>query len=143
MKGLGDELKEQVVFKMVLKPIPMRFDSNISALEEREDLATLTMDELHGTLTAYEMRTQKDNPVTMEATLKSSKKANQKGKQKENSDSSSSDILEDDEEVANLVRRLKKGTGKQRGNLPLICFNCKGIGHFANKFPHNKKKRNE
>jgi hypothetical protein len=39
----------------------MRFDSNISALEEREDLATLTMDELHGTLTTYEMRIEKDN----------------------------------------------------------------------------------
>jgi hypothetical protein len=25
----------------------------------------------------------------------------------------------------------------------LICFNCDGIGHFANKCPHKKKKRNE
>jgi hypothetical protein len=24
----------------------------------------------------------------------------------------------------------------------LICFNCDGIGHFANKCPHKKKKRN-
>jgi hypothetical protein len=31
---------------------------------------------------------------------------------------------------------------RYRGKLPLICFNCDGIGHFANKFPH-KKKRNE
>jgi hypothetical protein len=48
----------------------MRFDSKISALEERVDLATLTMDELHGTLTYYEMRTKQDNPVTKEASFK-------------------------------------------------------------------------
>jgi hypothetical protein len=81
----------------------MRFDSNISALEEREDLATLTMDELHGTLTTYEMRTKKDNMITKEETFKASKKSKKKGKKKEKSDSSNSDISEDDEEVANFL----------------------------------------
>jgi hypothetical protein len=45
--------------------------------------------------------------------------------------------------VANFVKRLNKGTnGRYRGKIPLICFNCDGIGHFANKCPH-KKKRND
>jgi hypothetical protein len=35
----------------------MRFDPNISTLEEREDLGTISMEELHGIFTAYEMRT--------------------------------------------------------------------------------------
>jgi hypothetical protein len=52
--------------------------------------------------------------------------------------------LEDDEEVANFVKRLNKGTNsKYRGKLPLICFNCDGIGHFANKCPHKKKRNDE
>jgi hypothetical protein len=34
----------------------MRFDMNISSLEEREDLGMINMDELHGIFTAYEMR---------------------------------------------------------------------------------------
>jgi hypothetical protein len=39
--------------------------------------------------------------------------------------------------VANFVKRLNKGTnGRYRGKLPLIFFNCDGIGHFANKCPH-------
>jgi hypothetical protein len=39
---------------------------------------------------------------------------------------------------------LNKGTNKRyRGKLPLIFFNCDGIGHFANKCPHNKKKNYE
>jgi hypothetical protein len=61
----------------------------------------------------------------------------------EKSDNSSSDILEEDEKVSNFVRRLKKGTDKYRGKLPLVCFNCDGIGHFDNKCPHNKNKINE
>jgi hypothetical protein len=46
--------------------------------------------------------------------------------------------------VANFVKRLNKGTdGRYRGKLPLICFNCDGIGHFANKFPYKKKRNDE
>jgi hypothetical protein len=46
--------------------------------------------------------------------------------------------------VANFVKRLNKGIdGRYRGNIPLICFNYDGIGHFANKFPHNKKRNDE
>jgi hypothetical protein len=39
----------------------------------------------------------------------------------------------------NFVRKLKKGTGKYKVMLPLKCFNCGGIGHFAYKYPHNNK----
>jgi hypothetical protein len=46
--------------------------------------------------------------------------------------------------VANFVKRLNKGTdGRYRGKLPLICFNCNGIGHFANKCPYKKKRNDE
>jgi hypothetical protein len=64
IKGLRDEIKEQVVSQKVLRFLPLIFDSNISSLEERVDLAALTMDELHGILTSYDMRIEKKNPVT-------------------------------------------------------------------------------
>jgi hypothetical protein len=39
---------------------------------------------------------------------------------------------------------MNKGTDdRYRGNLPLICFNCDDIGHFANKCPHKKKRNDE
>jgi hypothetical protein len=38
-----------------------------------------------------------------------------------------------------FVRNLKKGTDKYKGMLPLKCFNCGKIGHFANKCPYDKK----
>jgi hypothetical protein len=38
---------------------------------------------------------------------------------------------------------MKKGTGKYKGMLPLICFNCGKIGHFASKCPYDKKSDND
>jgi hypothetical protein len=46
--------------------------------------------------------------------------------------------------VANFVKRLNKGTNdRYKGKLTLICFNWDGIGHFYNKCPHKKNKRND
>jgi uncharacterized coiled-coil protein SlyX len=143
IKGLGDEMKEHVVVQKVLRSLPMRFDSKISALEERVDLDTLTMDELHGILTAYEMRIEKDNPVMKEATFKASKKTKKKNKQNPKSDCSCNDDSEEDEEMENFVRKLKRGTDKYKGMLPLKCFNCGGIGHFSSKCPHKNKESDE
>ena len=44
----------------------------------------------------------------------------------------------------NFVKRLNKGTNSRyRGKLPLICFNCDGIGYFSHKCPHKKKRNDE
>jgi hypothetical protein len=46
--------------------------------------------------------------------------------------------------VAKFVKRLNKGTNvRYRGKIPLICFSCDGIGHFANKCSHKKKRNDE
>jgi hypothetical protein len=46
--------------------------------------------------------------------------------------------------MANFVKILNKGTNdRYKCKFPLICFNCDGIGHFSNKFPHKKNKRND
>jgi hypothetical protein len=111
----------------------MRFNPKISALEEILDMDSISMNELHGIFTAYEMRTEQENPNTKEAAFEASKNSKKKGRQKEEH-SRNNGVLEDDEEVANFVKRLRKGTNG---------IYCYGIGHFVNKFPHKKKKRNE
>ena len=55
----------------------MRFDSKISAIEERTNLDTMTMGELHGTLTTYEMRTEQEDSSRKEASFKASNKREQ------------------------------------------------------------------
>jgi hypothetical protein len=57
IRGLGENIEKSVIVQKILRSIPMRFDPNISALEEIQGLATLRMDELHGILTTYEIRT--------------------------------------------------------------------------------------
>jgi hypothetical protein len=143
IKGLGVEFDESMVVQKVLRSLPMRFDPKISSLEEREDLGTLSMDELHGIFTAYEMRTEQENPVMKEKTFKASKKTKKKNKKKSKPGCSCSDDSDEDEEMANFVRKLKKGTDKYKGMLPLKCFNCGGIGHFSSKCPHKNKYSDE
>jgi hypothetical protein len=62
--GLGEEIEESVIVQKVLRSLPMRFDSKRSTLEERLDLNSISMDELHGIFTAYEMRTEQENSDT-------------------------------------------------------------------------------
>jgi len=56
MKNLGEEIKGTVVVEKVLRSLSPRFESEVSAIEEKENLRNLTMSQLHGILTAYEMR---------------------------------------------------------------------------------------
>jgi len=113
--------------------------SKISSLEERTNLDTLEMDELHGILTTYEMRTSEENSFRKEVAFKVAKK----DKKKIEAETSSHEESEDDVEEANFVKNLKRGTGKYKGKLPLKCFGCGRIGNFSSKCPYNKHFDNE
>ena len=62
IRALGEELKDKIIFQKVLRSLPMRYDAKVSTLKVQEDLDKLTIDELHGILIAYEMRTWQEIP---------------------------------------------------------------------------------
>jgi hypothetical protein len=134
IRALGEELKDQPIVQNILRSLPMRYDAKISTLEDRPDLDKLTVDELHGILTTYEMRTGKERPTKGETTFKTSK---EKRNQEQMSNEDQSDIS--DVEEANFIKKLQKGSGKYKGKLPFKCFNCGRIRHFANKCPYPKQ----
>jgi hypothetical protein len=126
MKALGETIGEPSLVQKILRSLPDRFNSKVSAIEELNDIKTLQFDQLLGTLTAYEMRIIKYKPTSREASFKADK----------NEDS------EPDEIEEKIVKRLKKGSGKYKGKLPFKCFNCGRIGHFSNKCPQKKHDQN-
>ena len=116
----------------------MRYDAKISTIEDRFDLDTLTVDQLHGIVTPYKMRTGNGKSTKDETTFKASKS---KMRQEKKTNDELSYIS--DEETANFIKKLKKGIGKFKGKIHLICFNYGKIGHFANKFPYPKKEESD
>jgi hypothetical protein len=52
---MGEAIDEKFVVQKVLRTLPSIFPPKIFCFEEMRDLDILTMDELHGILTTYEM----------------------------------------------------------------------------------------
>ena len=80
----------------------------------------MTIDELHGIFTAYEMRIGQDGTSKKDTAFKIQ----------------SEDL---DDEEALFIRKLERGTEKYKGKLTLKCFNYGRIGHFAKKCPYPKQ----
>jgi hypothetical protein len=72
--GLREEIEESVIVQKVLRSLPMRFIPKISSLEYRSYLNLISMDDLHGIFTSYEMRTKHENLDVKEAAFKASKR---------------------------------------------------------------------
>ena len=107
--GLGETINEKFIVQKVLSSLPMRFNPKISTLEDGKELEKLTIDELHGIITACEIIIGKEEVPKIEAASKASRKTN-----KRNERSSDSSNHESDVEEARFVRRLQRGTGKYK-----------------------------
>lgn len=115
----------------MLRSLAPKYDTKVFSLEESKDLKIFSMDELLGSLTAYEMRTTGDASLRKEATFNTTRKGKEVAAHKGSNE-------ESDEEVANYVKKLKRGSRKYKGKIPLKCFNCGNVGHFFAKCPYNE-----
>ena len=111
----------------------MRFNAKVSSIEEMAYLNDLKMDQLHGTLVAYEMRLGVENITSKEAALKQSRKA------KEHKDHQDYSKYEYNQEFTQLAKKPKCGLGKYKGKFPFMSFYCGRVGNFSSKFPYKEK----
>jgi hypothetical protein len=70
MKGLGEKIEKSFLVQTILRSLLDKFNPKVFAIEELNDIKTLSIDQLLGTLTAYEMRINKDKSITREASFK-------------------------------------------------------------------------
>ncbi|KAJ4977690.1 hypothetical protein NE237_008470 [Protea cynaroides] len=131
IRGLGEDLKDSVICQKILRSLTSKFESKVSALEETNDLDEVTIDEIHGALTASEMRIDPGTTVDKQVAFKAMKKL--KMSEKPNEEES------EDDAIAHFTRKLKKGTGKYKNKLPFKCFNYGKVGHFTAKCPKKSK----
>ena len=74
-----------------------------------------------------------NKPSNKEAAFKASKESN-------NFENPSKNHIENsDDEEALFIKKLERGTGKYKVNLPLKWFGCGRIGHFDSKCPYPKQ----
>ena len=53
MRNLGETITKSTLVEKILRSLTAKFESKVSAIEERQDLQTLTIVQLHGVLTTY------------------------------------------------------------------------------------------
>ena len=103
IKGLGVDVPENEIVEKILRTLPMLYNPKLSTLEDRENLKDLTMDELYGILTTYELRLGHENPPKGDATFKVLKKTKNQTKKYQTSHHEESDV-----EEANFIKKPSK-----------------------------------
>lgn len=132
IRGLDEDLKVLTIFQTMFTYLHEIFNPKVSAIEEMTYLKTFPLDQLLGTLIAYDMRIYNTKPTMKELSFKGEKKP----KQEHNNDS----CHESDEEKAKFMRILKRGLGKYKCKLPTECFNYGKFGNYDSKCCENKNK---
>lgn len=74
IRGLGEDIKYSFVVQKVLRSLPSRYNAKISAIEEAIYLSKITVDDLHGILTSYQMRIVGEDTFKREVTFKTTRK---------------------------------------------------------------------
>ena len=78
MKALGETIRECIIVQNILRYFSSRFNPKVSAIEETADWETLTMNQLLGNQTVYEMRLPQRKSKVREETFKTENRKEEK-----------------------------------------------------------------
>jgi gag-polypeptide of LTR copia-type len=162
LKALDDSSCAKNFVRKFLRSLHPKWRAKVTAIEESKNLATLQFDELIGNLKVHEEIIKKDLEIV--------KVGNEQHKsialksRKESSDDDSSSYDNEDEELAMVVRDLKKFFTRQgryvrqphderkplqkfkddgNGKIKRKCFKCGDPNHLISKCPKASKNNNQ
>ncbi|KZV14234.1 hypothetical protein F511_44122 [Dorcoceras hygrometricum] len=120
MKANGENMEQSTVVSKILRSLTSKFNYIVCSIEESNDLSTLTIDELHGSLLVHEQRLQ--GHQVEEQVLK----------------------VTHDDSFGRGRAFSRGGRGRGRGRPPLNkaiieCFKCHQLGHFQYECPDWEK----
>lgn len=163
MKSCGETMTDQAIVEKILRTLTSKFDVIAITIEETKDLEKLKVEELQGSLEAFEQRLaerggdkqveqalQAQNPARTDGgNLKKGKwKGKWKGKKQQNSGSG-----KDQHDTRNESKGSFKNAGenKYKGERKRIdfskvqCYNCQKYGHFADQchLPDRRNSRDD
>ncbi|XP_074328383.1 uncharacterized protein LOC141666292 [Apium graveolens] len=67
MKSFGEDITDKRQVEKILVCLPEKFNNIVSVIEEKKDLATLTIQELMGSLKSFEQTTSRESEKIVEA----------------------------------------------------------------------------
>lgn len=140
---VGGTLEEDEIVVKVLRSFPPAYKPKVVAIDEIKSVTFMTRGMLVGKLVAFELSEFGESHGKYETTFKASISWKQKYDPTESScwvskyESEKRETEEQERELyeleALIARRLPKGVGKYDEKLPLKCFSCNKIGHFASR----------
>ena len=138
--ALGKVYTQVEMVRKLLRALTPDWEKKTTAIEEANDLSTLTVENLIGNLMAYE--------VQLEDRKRDTEPKNKKILAFKASSYDTDDTEEDEEEMAMITRKFKKflrqgkfsSNNKFKDTNSTICFGCNKPGHYKKDCPLSKSK---
>ncbi|XP_058784690.1 uncharacterized protein LOC131659529 [Vicia villosa] len=144
IKSCGETILEQNVVSKILRSLTSRFDNIVVAIEESNDLMSLSKDELQSSLEAHEQRMDERGSDKAKAELALQVRFNErskgskgkwpsKGKQGDGESKHSKGQKVESSNSNGYGDRSNARGGKPRDMSKVQCWKCKKLGHFQSK----------
>lgn len=150
IRGSNGIIDDETFIRKVLRTFLYIYAIRISTIQEsRCNLGNvLNLESLVGKLAAFELSNYDNYTVpNVESAFKSQMVLHKSKREEDKCVKSGSDSDTYDEELDDLEalmdRRFKRGKGKYKGKLPIICFSCNKVGHITATFPNRNDKDQE
>nr|GFB34484.1 zinc finger, CCHC-type [Tanacetum cinerariifolium] len=135
--SLGHTMEDETLIRKLLNVVPDRYLQIVASIEQYSDVSEMTFEEAIGRLKTYEERIKyKGKQVDNQDRLLFTRYEEQ-GKKRGHGGSNESQGQENNfkKETHNNSNKLTHDKSK------VVCFKCKGYGHFANRCPLKKEEQ--